>query len=157
MTKRELVTTAWQLLRAPGPQPTIESMSEADVWNFYTSLGESDREQLNDVQREVAAICDLRQEVNSGGFDSYFRYWGGNTAPVALSALARILGAQWVELLREAMLLFGPEYPTDVDDRKQELGTGLHDSSLHALDDRFYALEESIDADGPLAAHLAGS
>jgi hypothetical protein len=59
----------------------------------------------------VAAICDLRQEVNSGGFDSYFRYWGGDSASDALRALPGILGTEWAKLLSAAMGFLGADYP----------------------------------------------
>ncbi|WP_406051581.1 DUF4375 domain-containing protein [Kribbella sp. NBC_00889] len=52
-------------------------MTTAGVWEFYEALVEGSRQDLTPVQRGVAAICDLRQEVNSGGFDSYFSHWGG--------------------------------------------------------------------------------
>ncbi|NND01439.1 MAG: DUF4375 domain-containing protein [Acidimicrobiia bacterium] len=130
-------------------------MSETDVWDFYMSLSDRDREHLTAAQRDVAAICDLRQEVNSGGFDSYFRYWGGNTANRALSSLDRVLGNEWAELLREAMLLLGPEYPTDVDDRETALDAGALGAPLDALDVRFYDLEATTDADRLLKEHLA--
>ena len=58
---------------------------------------------MTDRQRAVLAICDLRQEVNSGGFDRYFRHYGGSSAHEALSALPAVLGAEWAALFREAM------------------------------------------------------
>jgi len=48
-------------------------VADVDLWQFYESLNGA-RDGLSAQERGVAAICDLRQEVNSGGFDSYFRY-----------------------------------------------------------------------------------
>ena len=90
---------------------------ERDAWSFYESLGEDDRAGLSQAEREVAAICDLRQEVNAGGFDSYLRAWGGDSAPVALTALPTVLGQAWADLLGQATALLGPDYPADADDR----------------------------------------
>jgi hypothetical protein len=41
--------------------------------------------------------------VNSGGFENYFRAWGGNSAGDALAALPTLLGHEWADLLRAAM------------------------------------------------------
>lgn len=62
-------------------------MSPADVWDVYNTLSQHNRSSLNGDQRGLLAVCDLRQEVNSGGFDAYFRYWGGDSAPMALATL----------------------------------------------------------------------
>ena len=51
------------------------------------------------------------KKVNSGGFDSYFRYWAGDTAPEALAVVGTALGPACVDLLRKAMLALGSEYP----------------------------------------------
>jgi hypothetical protein len=125
-----------------------------DVWAFYESLSEGPRDQLSARERVVAAICDWRQEVNSGGFDTYFRYWGGNTAREALVGLAGALGHDWAECLRDAMAVFGASYPEDPAEREAHLDDLEIDQTLAALDDRFYELEASVDADARLAAYL---
>lgn len=129
--------------------------TQPDAWSFYEELGERDRDSLSEVERNVAAICDLRQEVNSGGFDSYFRYWGGNTAPIALSALPRVLGQDWADLLAAAMFLIGAEYPTDVDAREQRLDSDELDEELDALNTRYFELESATDADALLSSYLS--
>jgi len=43
-------------------------------------------DQMSHEQRMVFALNMLRQEVNSGSFDAYFRYAGGKTAPQAAEA-----------------------------------------------------------------------
>jgi hypothetical protein len=127
----------------------------ADAWSFYASLGDDPRRNLTKKQQEVAAICDLRQEVNSGGFDSYFRYWGGNTAPEALAALEHVLGQDWVDVLSAAMSLLGADYPTDVDDREERLEAPGVQEALGNLDRRYYDLESASDADRLLSEYLA--
>jgi hypothetical protein len=59
----------------------LGGMPRVDVWDVYASLSGRDPSTLNDEQRRLIAVCVLRQELNSGGFDSYFRYRGGNSAP----------------------------------------------------------------------------
>lgn len=130
-------------------------MSATDVWDIYNILSERDRSSLNDAQRALVAVCDLRQELNSGGFDSYCRYWGGNSAPEALAALPAIFSREWAELLSEAMALLGPNYPTTQDVREGLLDSQDLDDQLETLDDRYYALEGAMDADRRLNDYLA--
>ena len=125
-----------------------------DVWELYERCG-TDRSDLDDVERLVLAICDLRQEVNAGGFDAYFRHWGGDTADVALAGIGAALGPEWEALLRDAMSVFGPIYPADDIERREAVldRDGVADR-LDALDRRFLDLETSVDADGRLGTLL---
>ena len=120
------------------------------MWDKYEESGETDRASLSTQEQQLFAILDLRQEVNSGGFDSYFRYWGGNTAEVALAALPRMLGESWTSLLRDAMGLLGTAYPNDPDARAAVLDALGLDDALDALDQRLYALEVAEDVDARL-------
>ncbi|WP_165956861.1 DMP19 family protein [Kribbella antibiotica] len=122
-----------------------------DAWAFYEQYAESDRSSLSERERQVLAVCDFRQEVNSGGFDSYFRYSGGDTALTAITALPRLLGSRWADLLGEAVALFGAPYPLDPDDRSEKVGS----FDLDELDKRFYTLEASTNADGKLTEALS--
>ncbi len=125
-----------------------------DVWDRYGQLSGQHPSTLNGAQRGLVAVCDLRQEVNAGGFDGYFRDWGGNSAEAALAALPVFLGQEWADVLRAAMSLFGPRYPADADARGEAIDQrDLHDR-LSALDDDFFALEGSADADERLNAYL---
>ena len=125
-----------------------------DVWSVYERLLDRDWERLNEAQRAVVAICDLRQEVGSGGFDSYFRYAGGDHAPYALAALPSALGKEWAELLGRAMAVFGSSYPTDTDRRREALDMVDADARLAALDTGLYELEAASNADAKLADWL---
>jgi hypothetical protein len=112
---------------------------------------------LTKEEAEVAAICDLRQEVNSGGFDSYFRYWGANSAELALIALPTVLGQDWADLLRSAIAQFGTDYPVDVHLRERLLDGTSVSEALETLDARFLDLEASVDADSLLTVHLTSA
>ena len=125
-----------------------------NVWSFYEALGEANRDGLTPVEQQVAAICDLRQEVNSGGFDTYFQRWGGNTAPTALAGLRPLLGQPWELLLKDALALFEGPYPLDADQREDILDTLETDQALNELDGRFYELEATTDADQALTRAL---
>lgn len=129
-------------------------MAVVDAWAYYESMQGADRTRLSTVQRSVLAVCNLRQEVNADGFDSYFRYWGGASAPDAVAALASVLGAEWGEVLQEAMALFGPGYPGDSTDRARVLDSIGVGDALEELDRRFFNLEANTDADALTSAYL---
>lgn len=134
------------------------SLRVEDAWSFYERRGAGTRDHLTERERQVAAICDLRQEVASGGFDSYLRYWGADTAPDAWAALPVALGQEWADLLAEAMVLFGSTFPAnDVDARERVLDHAGVGEVLDAIDSRFYDLEASTDADVRLTRYLHGS
>jgi hypothetical protein len=130
-------------------------MTTPHVWDFYEAIALKPRARLTRTERTVAAICDFRQETNSGGFDAYFRYSAADTAIVALEDIASILGTEWHSLLAEAMSLLGEPYPPDSQTRADLLDELEQDDELSALDDRFYALEASTDADELLSRALA--
>jgi len=126
----------------------------SDVWDRYGQLADQEPAALTPAQRWLVAVCDLRQDVNAGGFDTYFRAWGGNSADVALAALPDLLGQEWADLLQSAMTLLGPTYPFDADARGNTLDQLDLDDRLHELDERFYALEAETDADARLNTYL---
>ena len=127
------------------------------MWDVYGQLADRDPASLTEAQRRLVAICDLRQEVNAGGFDNYFRTWGGNSAVDAVAALPSVLGSEWTDLLRSAVVLFGPRYPTEPDERGEKIDRGNVFDRLQQLDERFYALEASSDADAKLNAYIAAN
>jgi hypothetical protein len=135
--------------------PASSANAFADVWDFYNAHAETDRSSLTEDQQGILAIIDMRQEVASGGFDAYFRYWGGNTAEDALSALQTHLGEEWADALNESMSAFGSPYPVEPDAREQFLEDAAIQDRLSALDERVYALEAAVDADARLREALA--
>ncbi|HZW41901.1 MAG TPA: DUF4375 domain-containing protein, partial [Agromyces sp.] len=84
----------------------------------------------------------LRQEVDSGGFDSYFRYTGGDTAALAVEG-ARLLSPQWSALIEDAYRSLGSPYPLDIHSREQILDRLEKEQPdlLTRFDERKYALE----------------
>ena len=124
------------------------------MWDLYSEYAQEDRSSLPDPQQAVFAVLDLRQEVGSGGFDSYFRYWGGDTAPLALAVLPDVLGQDWADLLRDAMDTFGATYPAGAAARADALDAQDREPELSALDDRLYDLDAATDADSRLEAHF---
>ena len=125
-----------------------------DAWDIYERLSTLDSDSLSDAQRDLVSVCDLRQAVNSGGFDVYFCAWGGNSAPIAIHALPILISPEWGALLLEAVRLFGDPYPSGPDERFDYIEAHGLSQALGELDTRFYALESATDADGLLNAHV---
>lgn len=123
-----------------------------DVWQRYEVYATPEsRRPLSDEQRQLLAVCDLRQEVNSGGFDSYLRFWGADTASDALAIVGGALGEPWRQILVEALDIFGSTPPSTADERAQVLDDAAEaDDVLGSLDQRFFDLEGSQDADAAL-------
>lgn len=123
-----------------------------DIWQLYEAYATPEsRRPLSDEQRQLLALCDLRQEVNSGGFDSYLRFWGADTASDALAIVGSALGEPWRQVLVEALDVFGTANPSTADERAEVLDDAAEaDDVLGLLDDRFYELEGSQDTDAAL-------
>ncbi len=122
-----------------------------DIWRLYETFAtEEGRAELTTRQRQVLAVCDLRQEVNAGGFDSYLRHWGADSASDALAILPRALGQPWHDVLAQALGIFGTSDPSTADERAALLDDAEADDVLGLLDSRFYELEASQDADDAL-------
>lgn len=131
-----------------------------DIWDLYAQYDDAaKRSGLTPEQRQLLAICDLRQEVNAGGFDSYLRCWGADTAHDALTLLPRALGDEWHRVLTEALSIFGTANPTNADERAEVIdGAAEADDVLGFADDRYYELEAQQNADerlGVLADELS--
>lgn len=105
-------------------------------------------DQMSHERRMVFALNMLRQEVNSGSFDAYFRYAGGKTAPQAAEA-ARIVLPGWSGLIDDACRTMGAPYPSDAESRERVVDrVAEEDPELFSnLDDRLYQLEEDDPAD----------
>lgn len=97
-------------------------------------------------QQQVFAFNLLRQEVNHGGFDFFFRY-RGSLGPCA--RLASFATPAWAALIDDACALMGTPYPSSPDRFGDVLDQlEAEDPTLLArLDDRLYQLEIDEPAD----------
>jgi hypothetical protein len=144
-----IIPTMTGSLRQPEP-----SAREGVGWRVFEHLAKLDLsdsgavERMTREQRMVFGLNMLRQEVNSDGFDAYFRYQGGNTAAHAAEG-ARIVSPRWSALIDEACRAMGSPYPSDVDSREGvvERVEAQQPELFPSLDDRFYQLEEDEPAD----------
>ncbi len=108
---------------------------------------------LTPEQRTVLVLGVWRQEVQTGGFERYFRYDSSDTAMEALEA-ARLLPPGYRTVLADAVRVFGLPYPTDVDTREEILDAVLAADPfrLDEVDAAMVALERDQPCDGLLDA-----
>lgn len=77
---------------------------------------------LTQGQRAAWALTMLEMEVNSGGFDRYFRYSGADTCVEAVLGLQEIGAGHVLAILQKAVGLFPKGRPSDdVDERSDEV------------------------------------
>jgi hypothetical protein len=135
------------MVPCPG-HPRQAALSERDgsgwrVFEHLCRLESSDEtaiDWMTPEQRELFAFKLLRQEVNHGGFDYFFRY-RGRIGPYARQAsFAR---PAWAALIDEACVLMGVPYPSSTDGFCGVLDQleAEDPAMLARLDDRFYQLE----------------
>jgi hypothetical protein len=133
-------------------------MSATDVWALHEQLRARNPSSLTANQRLVLAFGEVRTEVNSGGFDSYFRYYShARNAPLAAGAARLADCPALAEIIDTAIALIGSDVlrlgdQEAIADRLEQLQQALED-----LDRRFYHLEATTDLDAAqarLAARL---
>lgn len=110
---------------------------------------------MTSQQRTVVVLGMLRQDVSTGGFERYFRYDSGNSAPLALDAI-RLLAPAWRLVLADAVRVLGLPYPTDVWAREEVLDEVLERDPfrLDPVDRAWQALERDDPCDGTLDAWI---
>lgn len=130
-------------LAATGQNPThakIEAILEL-AQPVFDEASDGNALGLTAGQRLVLAVRYMEMEVNSGGFDCYFRYCGGNTAEDALAGLKELGATKFAEVLSKAMALFPGGCPAkDIDVREKEVDEvqEAHPGALGELDSAFY-------------------
>jgi hypothetical protein len=123
-------------------------VSDARAWSIFETLWDTDRSGLSRDQRLLVALAGLRQEVNSGGFDRYFRYTYGADAQSAVEAANEVscpaLGALILEGIARLDLDLD-HYPAEAATREDWIDA--LDLEFDDLDASFYALENQDDLD----------
>jgi len=135
--------------RLKAPCPATSNGSAWSAFEFIVDLVLADptnRTRLSNSQRDLLAFFELRQAINSGGLDSYFRYHGEDGDRVAAAALA-IAGPNLHQFCSDAVALLGSSYPEDPSERESRLEP--MEDQLDDLDRRYYELEaeETVDDD----------
>ena len=130
-------------------------MTSPDPWAMFDHLQHRDPASLTRSERLVLALGEIRNEINSGGFDFYLRYPHRKNAPTACEA-ARLAGCPALAaLIEEAIALMGGDvlHHDDEDalyDRLEQVEDNLED-----LDQRFYDLEKTADLDAAISRLVA--
>lgn len=110
-------------------------------------------DRMTPEQRTVVVLGMLRQDVMTGGFERYFRYDSGNSAPLALDAV-RLLPPAFRRVLGDAVRVLGLPYPVDPWAREEALDAALDRDpfTLDVVDEAWRALERDHACDGILDA-----
>ena len=126
---------------------TIGPMGDGRSWSLFEQLVSADQAALSVDQRSLVAFGCVRQEVNSGGFDRYFRYSHGDRAETARET-ARSVGCEPLAVLIERGIdrIALTPYPRDAQVREAQIDDG--DIEFDDLDESFYELEADTDLNG---------
>ena len=105
-----------------------------------TDFGRVDFTEQSEPQRVFSAIWELESHVNSGGFDSYFRYV--EPASIVFASIAlRTIGATACSAVVEQAIahVFGSQPPAAQDDNEQRL-----DALSPEAQEQLYAIDKSF-------------
>ncbi len=122
----------------------------AGIWNDMPQTDDVDENlawfhTLAPVQQVIYSTHYLAAEVYNGGFHQYFHNSMGLNAPEAVESFEELGLHDVAELVKEAMLVFGSEFPRDRQRRQVFLDAiPGHEPSewnpFFLLDERFYDL-----------------
>jgi hypothetical protein len=125
-------------------------MADGGAWAAFERLQDRDVTLLTADELALVSVGSLRQEVNSGGFDCYFRYGGGDSAQSAVQAAVAMGSPELSALLIAAMSRLGDgPYPLARADREERIDD--LDLDFEDLDEAYNALEVSVDLDAQMA------
>jgi len=122
---------------------------------YLIDLSESERTEFGRVnfpeqsepQRVFSSIWELESHVNTGGFDSYFRYVEPASIAFAPTAL-RTIGAKACSevVLQAASHVFGSQAPASQDEIEQQLDALSPDAQqqLYAFDQAFMDYPDNL-------------
>ena len=130
-------------------------MSALEPWAYYNRIYGLDPSTLSYDQRLVQAIGELREDVNSGGFDLYLRHRDRRNALVAAEAARAVGCPELADLIDEAIALVGSELLAPEHDETVEGWLDHIEDDLDQLDQRFYELEETLNLDAAMSRLVA--
>ncbi len=120
----------------------------AGIWNDMptTDNGEENLlwfRRLTPVQQVIYSSHYLAAEVYNGGFHQYFHNNTGLNAPEAVESFRELGLNDVADLVKEAMLVFGPEFPRDRELRQAFLDAIPGDepaewNPFFLIDEKFY-------------------
>ena len=120
----------------------------AGMWNEVPPTDDVDENLswfrgLTPVQQVIFSTHYLSAEVYNGGFHQYFHNGTGLTAPEAVESFRRLGLNDVADLVQEAMLVFGSEFPRHRERRQAFLDSIVGDepsewNPFFLIDERFY-------------------
>ncbi|MCR5628574.1 DUF4375 domain-containing protein [Eubacterium sp.] len=119
----------------------------SEYLNKKTDYGE-ELDGLNEVEKIVYLVGTLQEEVNSGGFDSFFSSSYGNHWKETKEACDTIGAVKTANMIMEVVKIYGCDLPKDTEDRIdviEENAPDGYEDKIDAIDERFYEYEENID------------
>lgn len=111
------------------------------------ALNSDKRHRLSPAQRMWHAVKSLDGQVKNGGFAQYFYNPYGEYWQDALAGFDQMGMVERAELLREALLPYGPKGPSTKQEKRQDQlsEAAQKDRDLYRdIDSRYYACEETI-------------
>lgn len=122
----------------------------AGIWNDLPLTDDVDENlawyrRLTRVQQVIYSTSNLTAEVYNGGFHQYFDNSSGLNAPEAADNFQELGLDDVADLVKEAMLVFGSDFPRDREARQAFLEAIPGDepsewNPFFLLDDRFYEI-----------------
>ena len=105
-----------------------------------TDFGRVDFPEQSEPQQVFSAIWDLESHVNTGGFDSYFRYVDPPSVAFAATALRTIGATACAAVVEQAVShVFGSQPPVTQDDSEQRL-----DALSSEAQDQLYTIDKAF-------------
>lgn len=117
-----------------------------DVQAVYERLADLDPGDLSPSERRLVALGELRADVNNGGFDQYFLNSAGDLVMEALDGAVSVGAGELASLIQRALDILDVNDPGDRDAREERLMT-IDQEEFEALDQEYYAIEETTDLD----------
>jgi len=102
---------------------------------------------LSEVERRYHAICQLRVEARTHGFENYFASPAGDDTPIAVEALKEISAVRTAAVVERAMAAFpGGEFPRELSRRRAAIAESGPSARpvWQKCDEQIIWLDESI-------------
>lgn len=135
-------------IRRAAAEAVMRGAGIAGVWELLLErIDRSGFSALTPPQQHYYAASAYHAEVCNGGHEQYFINSSGKHWRAAIEGLRAVGASDRAELLCAAVTAFGPDGPSEDNDRRaRQLSTLLRkdDSALRAIDSRYYSCQEDL-------------
>lgn len=112
---------------------------------LYSKIDKNGFSSLSKEQQVFISVWYFESEVNSGGFDSFYRYSDGGIATNIETALTTIGANRTANIVKSTYVLFGNGKPSADHDVREEALDKYDEAELTFLDEAFDSLLEYPD------------